>query len=241
MLKLIAFSKKRSEDLLQELATEDRKRSHNMTYAIAVAHDLLAQIKSSPELLSSAIDMIFCTGEGEIAQTFEFYKNLSNGERARPLVFQNSLHNSTLGALSLSIPNIDSGITISNGDVSFEMALDMALATNSTKPVMIIGTDVYVDKILEIRFETYKEQVEVVNGACAGLFIPHTHPLFDSLPGPVISDITIKKKTHDQKYFPSYFTSYYPANGLEQIVEGLKSNKTFTYFRPNNYQVHINA
>lgn len=238
MLKLIAFSKKRLEDLKEVLSVEDRKKSQNMTYAISVAKDLLHQIDGVHELADSPLDMIFCTGEGEIAQTFEFYKNIANGERARPLVFQNSLHNSTLGALSLAIPNISSGVTLSNGDVSFEMALDLALASDSQNPLMIIGTDVYVEKIVDVRLETYKDQIDLVSGACAGLFLPHTHPLFNKLEGPIISNISLTSQS--EKTFQS-FQSYYPANGLEQIVESLKTSNTFTLNRPNHYKVHINA
>jgi hypothetical protein len=236
MLKLVAFSKKRMEDFHPDKMVEDRKKSQNMVLAIAVAQDILEQTKT--HFSDSAIDLIFCTGEGEIAQTFEFYKNLANGERARPVVFQNSLHNSTLGALSLAVANISSGITVSNGDISFEMALDLALTSTSKNPILIVGADVYVDKVFELRKKSYEDHVDLVSGACAGFFIPHTHPLFDTFSEPTISDITIESNNN---FSESTFSSYYPANGLEGIFEGLKHSSHFSLNRPKHYQVHINA
>ncbi|MBY0415561.1 MAG: beta-ketoacyl synthase chain length factor [Bdellovibrionales bacterium] len=235
MLKLVAFSKKRESDLLEEIKNEDRKKSTNMTYATSASLAALSQVDES---LKDAIDLIFCTGEGEVAQTFEFYKNLANGERARPLVFQNSLHNSTLGALSLSIPNVSSGMTLSNGDISCEMALQLALASLSPRPILIVGTDVYNDIVLDLRRETYGPLVAVESGACAALFIPEAHPLFKSIPGLVLSELTIVAQPTLSEEF---FDSYYPANGLEAICDGLKNSSNFKLTRPANYHVHVNG
>ena len=74
--------------------------------------------------------------------------------------FKNSLHHSTLGALSLAVSSIASGMTVSNGDLSFEMAIDMALASSSSNPILIIGTDVYVEKTLELRKKMYHQKVD---------------------------------------------------------------------------------
>ena len=232
MLKLIAFSKKRLQDI-ESTSMDDRKKSHNMVFAITAVQEICETHKDITEF-----DMIFCTGEGEIGQTFEFYKNMANGERARPLVFQNSLHNSTLGALSLAISKASSGITVSNGDLSCEMSLDMALTSKSSRPLLIIGTDVYNDKILEIRENYYKGKVDLVSGACAALFLPETSPLFKTHSGPVLADINITKlkESHSE-----HFSSYYPANGLEAICEKLQTSLSFTINRPKNYQVKISA
>lgn len=240
MLKVVAFSKKRTSDLQSELDDEsNRKKSSNMLFAIAAANDIFAQLKDHPILNNILIDVIFCTGEGELSQTLEFYKNLANGERARPLVFQNSLHNSTLGTLSLAISPIASGTTLSNGDISFEMALDCALASTSSNPILIIGTDVYNEKSLEMRKQgTYNDQIELVSGSCAGLFIPKSSPFYDHFKAPAIFDIQIKTvpTTHTE-----FFPSYYPSNGLEFINEALKTSSSFSYNRPQNYQIQISA
>ncbi len=241
MLKLIAFTNKRETDIASELIDEkNRKKSPNMLFAIAAGLDIFNQIESLSYLKDSVVDIIFCTGEGEMAQTFEFYKNLANNGRAQPLVFQNSLHNSTLGALSLSVSPLSSGITLSNGSISCEMAIDMALAMASTNPILILGTDVYFDKVNEIRSyrkENQKHKVELVSGACAALFLPASHPAFNSINAPILSDIKIKKMPEEHV---EVFENYYPANGLEGICNGLKNKTAFTINRPPYYQIAIN-
>lgn len=239
MLKLIAFSKKRTSDLQDQLDDENnRKKSSNMLFTIATALDILEQVKAFPFLNNVLFDVIFCTGEGELIQTFEFYKNLANGERARPLVFQNSLHSSTLGALSLAIAPIASGMTVSNGDLSFEMALDLALSSTSSNPIIIIGTDIYNDKALEIRNrDLYKnKQIQLTSGSCGGLFLPSSSPFYHLFKTPSISDIEIKiiETQHNE-----LFSSYYPSSGLECVYEKLKTSSSFTYNRPTNYQIQI--
>lgn len=229
MLKLAAFSKIRSSDL--ETLRAD-KMPHNAPYAIAAAHIVLEQRKTP-------FNLIYCTGEGEIIQTYEFYKNMANSERARPLVFQNSLHNATLGALSLALSSVSSGQTISSGDLSFEMALDLALTSSSDLPLLIVAADVYDGTTLEIRKKAYGPKITLESGACAGLFIPERCPQFAQGPGPVIADIKIKKLKISGMGNEYASSSYFPSNGLEDIYCRLKSTGTIQYERPNNHLIEV--
>ncbi len=47
----------------------------------------------------------------------------------------------------LEIPHLASGITISSGDISFETAIDVALASPSSLPVLIVGVDAYNEEL----------------------------------------------------------------------------------------------
>lgn len=235
MLKLVAFAKKNFSDIEADLNDDkNRKKSQNMILASRTVEDLLAQMQKLPGLAETVLDVIFCSGEGEIDQTFEFYKNLAQN-RARPILFQNSLHNSTLGSISLEVPRIASGMTISNGDVSFETALDAALSSQSSNPILILGVDAYSAEIKTLRTEFYQQQVDFVSGGCAGLFLPETHPLFNRLSGPVIRDIKFETCAHSQN-----FKNYYPSNGLEDIYQQLQSKaSSFSLKRPKGQQVTI--
>jgi hypothetical protein len=235
MLKLISFVKKNLRDVSSELELDsNRKKSANMVLTSVLLNELLEQTQKKLKLES--VNVIFTSSEGELQQTFDFFKNLALG-RARPILFQNSLHNSTLGALSLELPNIASGITMSNGDICFESAIDMALAGTSPLPVIILGVDVYNTEIQKIRAESYGAGIELTSGGCAAVFIPSTHPLFASLPGPIIQDIKFASSTE-----PAKLTEYYPSNGMEAIYTQLQTaQKEFTLLRPHQHQVTVYA
>jgi hypothetical protein len=235
MLKLVAFAKKKFTDIEADLNDDkNRKKSQNMLLASRTVEDILNQMQNVTGFAETELDLIFCSGEGEIEQTFEFYKNLAQN-RARPILFQNSLHNSTLGSLSLEVPKIASGITVSNGDLSFETAIDVALSSQSTNPVLILGVDAYNKEINLLRTEFYQDNVEFIAGGCGGLFVPDDHPLFHALQGPIIKDIKFETTEKAQK-----FSNYYPSNGLEAIFEQLKqTTSTFSLLRPKGHQVTI--
>ena len=234
MLKLISFVKKNLQDVSAELELDsNRKKSANMVLASKILIELLEQTKKQFSLES--VNVIFTSSEGELGQTFDFFKNLAQG-RARPILFQNSLHNSTLGALSLELPHIASGVTLSNGDICFESAIDMALASPSPLPVMIVGVDVYNPQIQKVRAESYGPKISLTSGGCAAVFLPEAHPQFHSLHGPIIKDIKFSQTDK-----AAHLAGYYPSNGMEIISELLNSKKEFTLIRPHQHQVTVYA
>lgn len=233
MLKLISFVKKNLQDVSSDLELDsNRKKSANMVLTSALLNELMEQTHKVIKL--EEVNVIFTSSEGELQQTFDFFKNLAQG-RARPILFQNSLHNSTLGALSLELPHIASGITMSNGDICFESAIDMALAGTSSLPVMILGVDVYTPEIQKVRAEAYGSGIELTSGGCAAVFIPATHPLFETVSGPIIQDIKFASSTETAKLI-----GYYPSNGMEAIFTQLQTaKKEFTLIRPHQHQVTV--
>lgn len=233
MLKLVSFSKKNITDVAAEIgSSENRKKSSNMILASAIVKEILQ--KAQTQFSLKELNVIFCSGEGEIHQTYEFFKNLGTGH-ARPILFQNSLHNSTLGALSLELPHIASGLTLSDGDISFEAAIDAALASPSDLPVLILGVDAYNSEIQGLRSKSYGPSVSVTSGGCGGLFIPASHPLFYKLSGPIIKDIKFSRTSES-----ATSSNYYPSNGLESIVENLATGaSSFSLVRPYQHLVTV--
>jgi hypothetical protein len=213
---------------------ENRKKSLNTLLAEATIRELFEKVKKINSDLINEFDIFFCTGEGELTKTIEFYQAWTEQNRARPIIFQNSLHNSTLGALSLTFPGVAQGFTISSGDTSAEMGIDAALAMSSKNPIIILGLDIYLPEIKLIKESFYQNKVELVSGACAGLFIPSSHPLFQTLNGPIIKDIKIIHNKHNDT-----FLHHYPANGLEKICKMMEINSSFTLTRPHHHEVIV--
>ncbi len=205
------------------LDRKNRKKSTNMILCEKVIGQILE------EITLSEYDLIICTGEGELGQTYSFFSSLASKDHARPIFFQNSLHNSTLGSVSLQIPNIHLGISASNGFISYETGIEMALASSSTKPVIIVGIDAYPKELLEVKERIYGNEIKLKSGACGALFLKDsTSELFKSHKGRVLTDICFN--THCEA--PTS-REVFPANGLEDILRKLSQNHTnFTVNRP---------
>jgi|GEM_PF-3769044 len=234
MLKLIQSASLTLSDIKNDLVLDKNKnKSLNTLLAVKALSTILGEV--SQELIST-FDLILTTGEGEAEETFKLYKDLVK-HRVRPTLFMNSLHNSTLGAISLEISGIRNGHTISNGDLSFEYGLEVALASSTKLPMILVGVDVYGPEMLLIHqrivsFENpHSGLPKFQSGAVAGLFLPENHPHFTHYDGLIIKNLKyVKRKfTKDDLNGP-----FYSANGLTFILQGILS-----YIRPSGVEVQI--
>ena len=71
--------------------------------------------------------LVFGTSHGELDVTRDFLVTLATKGLARPILFQNSLHHSTLGFISLKLGISGPGITVSNHFFSGEDAISAAV------------------------------------------------------------------------------------------------------------------
>jgi 3-oxoacyl-(acyl-carrier-protein) synthase len=71
--------------------------------------------------------LVFGTSHGELEVTRDFLVTLATKGLARPILFQNSLHHSTLGFISLKLGISGPGITVSNHFFSGEDAISAAV------------------------------------------------------------------------------------------------------------------
>lgn len=227
MLKLIAVKTLTHTDISHELSLDkNRKKSENMVFAIKITESLLLDL---PQEIKSKFNLILTTGDGEIAQTYDFLKNLAEN-RLRPTLFMNSLHNSTLGALSLEVPGIVSGMTISNGELSFEYGLEAAFSFLDDLPIIILGIDAYNPEMQRVREELSVHTIKFQSGAVAGLFLPEKHPSYNQYEGIVIKDLKYTNTTTTT----NFTDTFYPANGLSLISQNI-----FEYQKPNGTQVQV--
>lgn len=225
MIKLVSSKELTLEDISLEVADrKNRKKSSNMILSEKIINSFLE------EFTINEYDLIICTGEGELEQTYSFFSSLASKDHARPIFFQNSLHNSTLGSVSLQVPNIHLGISASNGFISFETGLEMAISSDSLKPVIILGVDAYPKDLIELKEKNYDGTVKLKTGACGALFLRDKNSdLYRETHGQVLKDLLFSSHELKQNY-----NSAYPSDGLLEILNELSIGKTnFTINRPS--------
>ncbi len=91
---------------------EFRKATRNMAMAYASLETLVAGM---PAEVLRATGLVFGSSHGELETTKEFLKTLAEQKVARPILFQNSLHNSTVGFLAMKLGITAPTVTLSNG------------------------------------------------------------------------------------------------------------------------------
>jgi 3-oxoacyl-(acyl-carrier-protein) synthase len=133
----------------QNLASLDespafRKATLNMKLAHLALQSALAPLASYQEDFKKKMSLFLGTGHGEFNTTLEFLKSWAQQKFARPFVFQNSLHNSTTGFLSLHEGYQAPSCTASHHYFSGEDALDLAMQfilTGMSDIAAVIGVD----------------------------------------------------------------------------------------------------
>jgi hypothetical protein len=105
-----------------------RKASVNMKLAYLACTSALRESGIETPALSDAA-FVLGSSYGELIQTKEFLKACAKEGLARPLLFQSSLHNGTLGFLSLELQTQGPSFTVSHhyltGEKSMELAMDL--------------------------------------------------------------------------------------------------------------------
>jgi|GEM_PF-3198185 len=127
-----------------------RKATRAMTLACASIEATCAQsekiakiLKENPERFGLVVGSAF----GELETTKDFLKTFSDTGLARPVLFQNSLHNSTSGFASIHFHFTGPVITVSHGLFAFENSLEVAnlLLTQRQADLLIVT---YVETVV---------------------------------------------------------------------------------------------
>ncbi|MCB0393936.1 MAG: hypothetical protein KDD25_05225, partial [Bdellovibrionales bacterium] len=152
------------------------------------------------------------------------------------IVFQNSLHNSTLGFISLKYQMLGPGFTISNGCESIERSIDLAhtlLLSGTADFVLVIGGDLIDPKFSEEIRVTYPQSVEQVSFYGAALFGTKDSLAKAGLPA---TPIELKTESTDQ-------VMNRPFNGsliLDRIREAVeKQESEFELIRPDSSKTKV--
>ncbi len=106
-----------------------RKASLNMVLATLAAEKAIRLCAPSlPEGYLSSCGMVFATRFGEVQSSLDFLQSYQKTKVLKPILFQNSLHNSTLGFASIQLGIKGAGLTISSGSELFQSIVEGARA-----------------------------------------------------------------------------------------------------------------
>lgn len=109
---------------------------------------------------------------GELEVTKDFLCTLKNRGMARPFLFQNSLHNATLGFLSMQLGLMGPGATTSTGFFGGEDALDLAcdyVRSGAASVCFAIGVEALDDEMLPAAQYLLGSNARCGNGAAVAI------------------------------------------------------------------------
>jgi len=118
-----------------------RKATRNMLLALTAAEECLSSVAVDPRHLG----FVLGSSHGELEMTLSFLKTLAQSGVARPLLFQNSLHNSTAGFVAMTHKISGPLLTVSNLHFSGEDALSTGrslLLDGLCSFCLVLGVDV---------------------------------------------------------------------------------------------------
>ena len=87
-----------------------RKATMNMKLAFLVCEKALLSLPNTPK---ESITFIVATHFGEVQSTLDFLSTYNESQVPSPILFQNSLHNSTLGFVAIQLGLVGPAMTIS--------------------------------------------------------------------------------------------------------------------------------
>lgn len=100
-----------------------RRATPNMTLAATACAQVLELIPSVPK---EQISFVLGTHFGEIGSSLDFLKTYNETQVPRPILFQNSLHNSTLGFTTIHLGLTGPAITVSTAEQTAESLFNLA-------------------------------------------------------------------------------------------------------------------
>ena len=210
---------------------EFRNTSRNMV----LAHTAMGKIFSSHEQLlgflkQSTTGVFVGTSRGELKCSSDFLRSVAVDGIARPILFQNSLHNSILGFITKTYGLTGPSFTVSDRHFSGEDALCLAcdlLDAQIIQYALVIGVDTIPSGIEEIFYTTYAKGVKIVDGAGAVLL---TNGYNLSAIKEYIGPKAIIKNIKYNRTKANYTTKdldkkdYYDSNAIQELGRAIEMN-----------------
>jgi hypothetical protein len=162
-----------NEEAVQKLAAEPacRKATRPMLLACSAVNEALALLPGSL-IADQRAEMGFVLGTnyGELDVTQDFLVTLKNKGMARPFLFQNSLHHSTLGFLSQHFQIQGPGFTVTRREESDEAAVELGMQLigfGRADLCVVCGVDAVGRVMRPAVQELYPNNTDIWEGAAA--------------------------------------------------------------------------
>lgn len=186
------------------------------------------------------------TSHGELEVTRDFLVTLENKGLARPILFQNSLHHSTLGFISLRLGSGGPGMTVSNHFFSGEDALSTAvelIRTGECDCALAIAVDALVEKLEPALSQHYPSGSSHDEGSgCVLLVNKKGLATLGKAPVAILSDLTYYSASSDDidQQSAVVLHSDYDSDAIEKLARVLSESsfadntpKTITLKKPD--------
>lgn len=142
-----------------------RKATRNMVLAAVAARTALGPLGRVLGAGTDELGLIVQTRSGELETSAEFLKNWTESKLARPLLFQNSLHNATAGFLSIEFQLRGPAFTVSTSSEDAVVLAKSLLAGGICRGCLILSVEVHK------RMADLIHQTDVDEGAAAILLL----------------------------------------------------------------------
>lgn len=218
-LHVLAAGTARGKDLSKFAALPDfRKATANMVKCYAAIEPMLEHF---PKLEGAGL--VLGSSYGELAVTTEFLNTLETQGIARPLLFQNSLHNATLGFLAIRLGITGPSMTVSHRHFTGENCLEAAslLLGSGTPLCLVFSVESRVSELGPAMRQNYPSVVELGEGAAALLLATEETARASGRPTLAVIDSvdTTSRRGDDLS------GSYYDSDALERIVDAITASQ----------------
>jgi hypothetical protein len=191
-----------------------------MCLAYSAIESLLAQLPDGwLESARAKLGMVLGTSHGELDHTIQFLRGLGAAGVARPFLFQNSLHNATLGFLSQRLGICGPGFTVSHrfgsGEDSLELATDL-IDSGALDFCIAVGVESLAPDFETVLTSTYPAKVKLTEGAGAVLL-----SRADISPLPPLAFLTGLSRDAVPSPPPASLNAYYDSNAVECLANAI--------------------
>lgn len=200
-----------------------RKATRNMMMAFGAAQKAIAGFEGA----LTDCGFILGSSHGELEVTLQFLKTFAESATARPLLFQNSLHNSTAGFVSLSWRFTGPMLTVSNCYFSGEDAIDagiLMLNENQCRFCLVVGVEAKVPELIPGLLDAGLQNENWGEGAGAVLLAsPQGVKDLKAKPLGEIDSVSCSHRRGEILEMP---TGFYESNAVEILARAALSEPT---------------
>lgn len=215
-----------------------RKASFEMILGYDCLNSISDEIKILKEnFKTTEISFVCGTSHGSLYATKDFLSGFAKIKRARPFLFQNSLHNSITGFLcqrfELKGPSFTMSLSEQTGESCIETAFDL-LNSSFSKACIVLAADGLVEEFRET-LQSYVGDFKLKEGAGA-LILSKEKKLQGLTP---LCSITMSSEKNEGDL--KVRSPYYDSDCVELITRSIKEGiDEFTRTAPNKIKTKVN-